>query len=99
MNLNELYEKRNDFFVKDNSTVRNTFMALAVVGLLVLGYGFSVDPVRTWGAILMNNVFFFFISLGGVLLGCMTDTVGAVWNRPIKRIHESFGTFFTIRSW
>lgn len=96
MNLNELYDKRNDFFVGENKTVKNSLIALLVIGLAVLIYGFIQSPTRAWGAILTSNVFFFFISLGGVLLGAMQDTVGAVWGRPIKRIHESFGQFFKI---
>lgn len=96
MTLNELYEKRNDFFIKDNSAVKNSIFVIGAVGLAALVYGFITDPVRTWGAVLMNNVFFFLISLGGVLLGGIQDTVGAIWGRPIKRFHESFGRFFTI---
>jgi hypothetical protein len=96
MNLNELYDKRNDFFIKENSAVKNAMYALGAIGLAALVYGFIQDPARTWGAILTNNVFFFFISLGGMLLGGMQDCVGATWGRPIKRIHESFGNFFTI---
>ena len=58
--FNELYDKRNDFFIKDNSAVRNTVFALGAIGLAALVYGFITDPVRTWGAVLMNNVLFFF---------------------------------------
>ena len=88
MNLNDLYEKRSDFFIKESSTLVMVVLTLAAIGLAVLAYGFSVDPSRFWGAVLTNNVFFFFISLGGMLLGGMQDCVGATWGRPIKRIHE-----------
>ena len=96
MNLNDLYEKRSDFFIKESSTLVMVVLTLAAIGLAVLAYGFSVDPSRFWGAVLTNNVFFFFISLGGMLLGGMQDCVGATWGRPIKRIHESFGNFFIV---
>lgn len=95
MNLNELYEKRNDFFVKESNGVRNTVYALGAIGLAALIFGFVKDPVRTWGAILTNNIFFMYIALGGLILSSIQDTIGATWGRPIKRIMEAFGTFFT----
>ena len=73
MTLNELYEKRNDFFIKDNLQLkldicfRCSWTCRSV-------YGFITDPVRTQ-SVSMNNVFFFLISLGGVLLGGIQDTV------------------------
>lgn len=94
MTLNELYEKRSDFFIKESSQTKFGIYIVAAIGLGLLAWGFSLDASRAWGAVLTSNLFFFFLSLGGVIFGGIQDVIGALWARPIKRIHESFGSFF-----
>src|SRR5690606_14730687 len=33
------------------------------------------------------------LAMGGIAFGMMQDVVGALWGRPIKRIHDAFGAF------
>jgi len=93
MNLNDFYNQRNELFLKPSNTVKNTIWALLALGVLSLGYGFSDQPTRVWGALLTSGFFFFSLSLGGMIFGQMQDVVGAVWGRPIRRIHQAFANF------
>jgi len=96
--LKSLYEKKEDFFFKGSMELYVVFLSLFVVGLSFFAVLFLDDPKRAWGAILLNNLYFFLLSFGGVILGCMQDICGAKWGRSIKRFHESFGLFFYVTS-
>ena len=89
----ELYEKRNSFFLELSNAGKGGILLGIVIGVVVFGIGLFVEPTRTWGSLLFNLMFFFSLALGGVAFGNMQDIVGATWGRPIKRLHESFGAF------
>ena len=97
MNISDLYEKRQDYFLKPSATARNIVFAAIGLGAIILGLGaFQTELTRFWGALLFNVFFFFSIALGGVALGGMQDIIGATWGRPIRRIHEGFGAFLPV---
>lgn len=99
MNHHDIYTQRNQFFLKMSPIMRGGIILAIVLGIATLIGGFaSQEQTRTWGSILFNLMFFFSLALGGVAFGSMQDVIGAVWGRPIKRIHESFGSFLPIAS-
>lgn len=81
------------FSRKPSSVVRGAFVFCFVVGLVSLVAGFISQPERTWGALLFNFFFFFLISICAMAFSAMQEIVEARWGRPIKRLHESFGSF------
>jgi hypothetical protein len=97
MNINDLFEKRNDYYIR-SSGVYMAALASLVVGLILLGVGFTVIPApeAVWGAYLFNLFFFFCLGLGGMVMSAIQDCVSAVWARPIKRIWEGFGVFIPV---
>ncbi|MCY4381097.1 MAG: hypothetical protein OXC40_05980, partial [Proteobacteria bacterium] len=92
------YERRNEFFFKPSLLLQCVLIALFVFGSSYFVYSFSTDPKRAWGALLCNNLFFFLLSLGGLVFGLIQDACGAEWSRPIKRYHETFAVFFYVSS-
>ena len=98
MNIDELFEKRDQFYLAPSQAGKMAIYGALVVGLCLIGAGFSlVDEARTvWGTILFNLFFFFCLGLGGIGVSAILDVVGAVWARPIKRIWEAFGAFVPV---
>lgn len=96
MSTHDLFEQRKNFFLAPSQLVRGGLFLALVLGATLLGMGFMHDPVRAWGAYLFNLFFFFTIALGGVVLCGMQDIVGAIWGRPVRRIHEAFSSFLPL---
>ncbi|SMF32939.1 hypothetical protein [Pseudobacteriovorax antillogorgiicola] len=96
MNVNDVYEQRNSFFLEAPAALKGGIYAAIGIGLLTLGYGFYADGSRTWGAFLFNLFFFFCLGLGGMAFAAMQDVIGAHWGRPIRRIQEGFGAFVPV---
>lgn len=94
--LDELYHRRTDFFMAKSSLMSGMAVGGVGIGLVLMIIGFRIDPIRTWGVICLNNLFFFLLSLGGVVFGLIQDACGAQWSRSIKRFHETFGVFFHV---
>lgn len=97
-NLEQLYQRREEFFFKSR-----LWLPIVLVVIFAVGSGFfislfSQSPERAWGSLLLNNVFFFLLAFGGIILGSIQDVCSASWGRPIKRFHEVFGVFFYISS-
>ena len=99
MNADDLYKQKNNFFIEMSPTLRGGVGLAVVLGALTAAGGFaSGEWTRTWGSFLFNLMFFFSLALGGVAFGGMQDVIGAKWGRPIKRVHESFGSFLPVAS-
>lgn len=97
MNTRQLYEIRNDLYLKPSANVRGAIVFCLVAGLAAIAFGFgSGQPERVWGSLLLNAFFFFAISLGGSAFAAMQDVIGATWGRPVIRIHEAFASFLPI---
>lgn len=93
----DFYAKRQEFFLEVSQPQRLFLMALIGVGVLAfLGGLVSGEPTRAWGSLLFNCLFFFSIAVGGVAFGHMQDVIDAEWGRPIKRMHEAFGSFIPV---
>jgi len=70
--------------------------ALTVIGLLSLVIGLAMGEaygVRTRAVFLINIVYFFGISMGGLVFAAAMTMTLARWGRPLKRIAESFVVF------
>lgn len=93
MNLNDFYQKRQELYLNVSPRSQNIVYVLMALGLLGVGYGFATEPTRVWGALLTSGFFAFSIAFGGAIFGQMQDVVGAVWGRPIRRIHQAFSAF------
>ncbi|MDD9952278.1 MAG: hypothetical protein OXT67_12010 [Zetaproteobacteria bacterium] len=95
MKYEELFANRQRLLLTQAPTTKAIFIAMVAVG--VVGFLFGVlspgSGKRAWASLLLNAMFFYSLALGGVAFGNMQDVVGALWGRPIKRIHESFGCF------
>ncbi len=77
--------------------VQGVAILLAVLGLIGLGAAFFTGQgERAWGSIIFNSFFFFCIALGGMIISACTDVISASWARPVRRIHEAFGSFVPI---
>jgi len=97
MSTHDLFEQRKNFYLEPSAAAKGAVATGVAVGLVtfVAGMWFG-EHTRTWGALLFNLFFFFSIALGGVAFGGMQDVVGAVWARPIRRLHESFAAFLPV---
>ena len=94
MNQNEIYEQRNNLFLKSSPLLRGAFALFVLIGILsFIGGLVSGQYTRTWGSFLLNLMYFFSFALGGIAFANMQDIIGATWGRPIKRLHESFSAF------
>lgn len=86
-----------DFFLRPSSLTQGAITFCLVVGAVTLIYAFAfAEPLRAWGAFLLSLFFFFTVALGGVAFAGMQDVLGALWGRPIKRLHESFAAFLPL---
>lgn len=94
MNQNDLYKQRHSFYFKTTGTQRGFLIFCCLFGLSLFLVGIATGQhTRAWGSFLFNLMFFFSISLGGVAFGSMQDVIGALWGRPVKRLHEAFSAF------
>ena len=97
MNQQEIYDKRNDFYLIPSDKVKKITMILIGLGVIGTIAAFTqVDAKRVWGSLLFSFFFLYSISLGGVAFGAMQDLIGSAWGRPIKKLHEGFGAFLPI---
>lgn len=97
MNTQGLFEQRQSFFLTPSSTVRGGLIFCILAGILAfVGGMYAGEATRTWGSFLFNTFFFFAIALGGVAFSGMQDVIGALWGRPIMRLHESFASFLPV---
>lgn len=70
------------------------FAAFVALGVVVFVAGAaSASPERAWAAYLVNLVYFFGLSLGGIVVSAMQRIVGARWGGPVLRVHEAFSAF------
>ena len=94
MKLNDLFENRHRFHFQVGGLGKLFVVAGIAVGIATVGAGIQLEMKRQlWAAFLLNLFFFFTLALGGMAFSAMQDVIGAVWARPIKRLHEGFGSF------
>jgi len=72
------------------------FLSLSVVGFLLIALSFPLEnpgSKQIWMNILLNNLFFLFISLCGALFIALHKIAHSGWHVSIKRIPEALSTF------
>jgi len=72
------------------------FLTLSVLGILLIALSFLLEnpgSKQIWMNILLNNLFFLFISLCGALFIALHKIAHSGWHVIIKRIPEALSTF------
>jgi hypothetical protein len=89
----------NTFVFK--KSLKITFIALIVLGLISLGYGIlsqDVDSHRLWSNILLNNFYFLAIALGALVFVVVHILSDSGWHVSIVRIPEAMGQYIPVAS-
>ena len=82
---------------KTDSRVDKLLIAGTVIGVVGFVIGISgKSPHLAWQALLVNNMFFCGLSLGGILFSTILTITNAEWGRPIKRLSEAMAGFIPI---
>ncbi len=76
--------------------IQNAAFGAMAVGVLSLLGGFATDAHTTAGILLTCIVYFFGVSMGGVMFPVIQTITLGRWGRPFKRISESFVFFLPI---
>jgi hypothetical protein len=66
---------------------------LILIGIAALTTGFVTDPGRTWANILLNNIYFLTIAIGGVMFYSIQYITQSSWSAMFQRIPLSLGAF------
>ncbi len=75
---------------------RNITFALMGIGVLALAYGalnHDISGTRFWANILLEGLFFTFISLGASFFMALQYVAQAGWSVVVKRMYEAVTTF------
>ena len=79
MNSNELFQQKDQFYLKPTGMWQKAIYAAIAVGLVLIGFGFTVLEARTvWGTLLFNCFFFFCLGLGLVPLSVLSVALSAL---------------------
>ncbi len=78
------------------SSLRISFIALAVIGFALFGAGLKVDSHRAWASFLHNHFFFMSLALGGLFFAAIQWLTGAMWSAPLRRVAESFTSYLPV---
>ena len=69
---------------------------LIITGVAALVAGFISDPDRTWANILLNNVYFLSISMGGVMFYSIQFITQSSWSALFQRVPLALGAFLPV---
>lgn len=78
------------------AVVRNLTWAGIAVGVGALGLGLATETNRTLGVLLTSIYYFLGVALGGVMFSTIATVTLGRWQRPFKRIAESFAAALPI---
>jgi hypothetical protein len=87
-----------DSRLQPSAKVKTTIFVLVAIGLIAAALGFGSDSTRTWGSLLYNFFFFYSVAVLGLAFAGIQEVVRARWARPVKRLHEMFGSFVMVGS-
>ncbi len=69
---------------------------LMLAGLAAIITGLITDPSRTWSNMLLNNMYFISISVGGLLFYALQFITGSSWSAMFQRIPLALGSFLPV---
>jgi hypothetical protein len=86
--------------MENTYTISNRFKALAglliLIGVASIIYGFMNDPARTWNNILLNNMYYISISIGGLLFFSLQYITNSGWSALFQRIPLALGIWLPV---
>jgi hypothetical protein len=71
-------------------------MGIGVIALLVGLFSKDISATRFWANVLLEGLFFTFISLGAIFFMSLQYVAQAGWPIVIKRVYEAIGTFLPV---
>lgn len=83
-----------DFRISERQ--RKAAFFLLGLGLLAVVFAFVRDPQRAWANILLNNVYFLFLSVSGLVFIAIHYLTSAGWWVGLRRIPESMTAFLPV---
>jgi hypothetical protein len=75
-----------------------TFLVICItcitIGIITFGYGFIIDPHRTWANYLLNNFYFLALAIGGAFFLAIQSITRSGWSAGFRRIPEAMMMYF-----
>lgn len=82
--------------IQISSTFKIISIALIVIGIATLAYGFFTNPVKTWANYLMNNYYFLSLGIGITFFGALQYIANTGWSAGFNRIYQAVGNVIPI---
>ena len=82
--------------IQISSTFKIISIALIVIGIATLTYGFFTNPVKTWANYLMNNYYFLSLGIGITFFGALQYIANTGWSAGFNRIYQAVGNIIPV---
>jgi hypothetical protein len=86
--------------MKERIQLSKTFVIICIsfvaLGIVALGYGFITDPHRAWANYLLNNFYFFSLSIGATFFLAIQAISQAGWSAGFRRIPEAMMMYIPV---
>ena len=83
-------------YLERPATTKALIGAMVLIGAVSFVAALATDPALAWKSYVVNWNYFASISLGGVIVAAVTWITKAKWNRPVRRLHQSFAAYLPI---
>lgn len=82
--------------IQISSTFKIISIALIIIGIATLAYGFFTNPVKTWANYLMNNYYFLSLGIGITFFGALQYIANTGWSAGFNRIYQAVGNVIPV---
>ncbi|MEN8224733.1 MAG: quinol:cytochrome C oxidoreductase [Bacteroidota bacterium] len=79
-----------------SSSFKIISIALIIIGIATLSYGFYTNPVKTWANYLMNNYYFLTLGIGVTFFGALQYIANTGWSAGFNRIYQAVGNIIPV---
>lgn len=79
-----------------SKTLRTIALAMVVIGLVALVYGFITHPVRGWANLLLNHFYFLSLGIGAAFFLALQYITQSGWSAMFKRIPEAMMHYLAV---
>ncbi len=79
-----------------SSRLRNTAIALVILGIMTTAIGFYIDTGKTWANYLLNNYYFTMISIGAMFFLAIQYITKSGWSALFTRIPHVIGYYLPV---